>query len=234
MLFFRQPLLTSDSFLLRTAGTRIPMHGRVRWGGFCVLLGATLNSGLLAFASQSGVSDYCQTAQWRIAAYNWSGLALDLPGPVPTGTPWHALSNARDIGERLGKAINSAGTKYEFVHLIGHSAGSNLIHELGRQLKLADANTPKIQATFLDAFCGYSDRCDYGYWSDWAESYYDNHAVFPGEGTQTRMNLCNAANFDVSATYPILDEPKYEGVVGSTRHAWPYRCYVGRDRKSVV
>ena len=211
----------------------------------CIRLGATVNSGLLATSGQSGVSHYCQTPQWRVVAYNWKGLAFDGLDKLP----WHALSNARDIGERLGKAINSAGTRYEFVHLMGHSAGSNLIHEFGRQLKLADANTPKIQATFLDAFCGYSDRCDYGFWSDWAESYYDNHEVFPGEGTQTRMNLCNASNFDLSRTYPLAEEPGYlailadgvfSGPIGvsaatvrawgsvlQARHAWPYRYYVG-------
>ena len=211
----------------------------------CSRPGATLNSGLLASASQSGVSDFCQTSQWRVVAYNWKGLALDGLDVLP----WHALSNASDIGERLGKAITSAATKYEFLHLVGHSAGSNMLHEMGRQLKLADASAPKIQATFLDAFCGYSDRCDYGCWSDWAESYYDSHPLTAAEGTQTRMNLCNAANFDVSRTYPLAEEPDYlailadrapSGLIGVSiatvrawggilhaRHASPYRCYVG-------
>ena len=160
---------------------------------------------------------------------------------VPNGLPWKALANARNVGELAGQTLTSGATQYSFVHMVGHSAGSNLLHELGRQLKLVNPTTPKIHATFLDAFCGYPDRCDYGYWSDWADSYIDTHNVFAVEGRETRMTLCNAANFDVAATYA---EPTYVwsifarlGLLGlpgeladdvvkwTARHAWPYLCY---------
>jgi hypothetical protein len=210
------------------------------------------------YDSDVGVASYCETPEWRVVAFNWKPRArgIDLP--------WAALAEAKDLGENIGKALVEAAQqnppkRYEFLHLVAHSAGSNLIHELGRQLKLSP-NAPRIQSTFLDAFCGYADRCDYGFWSDWADNYFEGTSIigfsegFVQEGTETRLPLCNAANYDLTGTYPIGDEPSVVNrlvvaaasqatgntllaafSVGSAisatkikailRHGWPHRCY---------
>lgn len=187
----------------------------------CARLGATVTDGGLATPGQAGVAKYCAAGSWRVVSFNWKAMALDMPDV----TPWRALSNAEHLGERVGKLLAGASTPYSMVHLVGHSAGSNLIHIIGRELRLANASAPKIQSTFLDAFCGYPDRCDYGVWSDWADNYFDAHPVIVSEGTETRRRLCHAANFDLSATYPILDEGVLDSAVSQARHAWPYKCY---------
>jgi hypothetical protein len=187
----------------------------------CGRLGAPVLDGGLTTPGQAGVAKYCQSGVWRVVSFNWKAMALDLPNV----TPWRALSNAEHLGERVGKLLAGASTPYAMVHLVGHSAGSNLIHIVGRELRLVNATTPKIQSTFLDAFCGYPDRCDYGVWSDWADNYFDAHPVIVSEGTETRRRLCNAANFDLSATYPISDEGALGDLVSQARHAWPYKCY---------
>ncbi len=191
-------------------------------GVLCGRLGAAVSTAGAVTQSQVGVAAYCATPQWRVVAFNWKPLALDLPNVLP----WRALSNGGHLGEKVGKVLTDSAVKYGLVHLVGHSAGANLVHELGHQLRRVDAVNPKIQSTFLDAFCGYPDRCDYGYWSDWADSYFDDHEVIKYEGTETRMKLCNAANFDVSASYPIATEGLFGDLIGPARHAWPYKCYV--------
>jgi len=216
----------------------------------CIRLNAQVSTAGAAAVNQVGVSGYCETAGWRVVAFNWGPLALDqalerLLGGTFNILPWSALTQARNVGEQVGQTLINGAIKYDFVHMVGHSAGSNLLHEFGRQLKLANAPTPKIHATFLDAFCGYSDRCDYGYWSDWADSYIDTHSVFPLEGRQTRMTLCNAANFDVSATYvdptywwsilgTLVGDIASEVAKGPARHAWPYLCYTNSAATSAL
>ncbi len=221
----------------------------------CARLGAQVQSGL-ASLSQVGVSDYCSTPAWKVVAFNWKPHALDvsavdilaavllpigLPNLVKKAIPLEALSNARHLGDKLGKAVAAGSLQYDYIHMIGHSAGANLLHEMGHQLRAANPSSPKIHATFLDAFCAYPDRCDYGYWSDWADNYIETHNVIVGEGAETRTALCNAANFDVTASYPIADESAFgafglfvslSDVVSSARHGWPYKCYVNSASQS--
>lgn len=207
----------------------------------CAKLSVPVQRGALSL-SQVGVTDYCSTPEWKIVALNWKAQALDvsaidilavflpvvgLENLVKKAIPWHALSNGGHLGEKLGKALASNGLKYDFVHMIGHSAGANLLHEMGHQLRLANPSSPTIHATFLDPFCGYPDRCDYGYWSDWADSYIDSHEVIFLEGRETRMTLCNAAHFDVTKRYPAAQEGALSDVLSKAHHAWPYKCYVG-------
>jgi hypothetical protein len=212
---------------------------RVMLETLCARLSAAVSSAGAAAVNQVGVSAYCDTPAWRVVAFNWGPLARDRPlgtlaSGVPNGLPWSALAQARNMGELVGQTLVNGANQYSFVHMVGHSAGSNLLHEFGRQLKLANATAPKIHATFLDAFCGYPDRCDYGYWSDWADSYIDTNKVFALEGRETRMTLCNAANFDVTATYSDPVVPPSAGNPNgfsspveqwTARHAWPYLCY---------
>jgi hypothetical protein len=188
-------------------------------GVVCARLGATVSTLAGAPLSRVGVTGYCDTPAWRVVAFNWKPVAA-------VASPWTALSRAGPLGEKVGKVLTDNAVKYDLVHLIAHSAGANLVHELGHQLRRIDAVNPKIHSTFLDAFCGHPDRCDYGYWSDWADSYFDANQVIVSEGTETRRQLCNAANFEVTATYPNADAGRFDDWISAARHAWPYKCYV--------
>ncbi len=171
--------------------------------------------------SQLGVTGACETPQWRVVAFNWAPLAY---GGLDR-LPHFAYGEAAHLGELVGKEIVKASTKYSFVHLIAHSAGSKLVHEMARVLRLDGVSTPKIHTTFLDAFCPNPSNCDYGSNSDWAEQYFDDHPVIYGENRDTATTLCNAANFNLSNTY--LETPSSNPLVlWAARHGWPYQCYV--------
>lgn len=179
--------------------------------------------------SQLGVTGACETPQWRVVAFNWAPLAY---GGIDR-LPHFAYGEAAHLGELVGKEIVKASTKYSFVHLIAHSAGSKLVHEMARVLRLDGVNAPKIHTTFLDAFCPNQFSCDYGRHSDWADSYFDDHDVTPIETMETRTTLCNAANFNVSKT--LIESPSSSTfAVWAARHGWPYQCYVNSASTGVV
>ena len=178
--------------------------------------------------SQLGVTGVCDTPQWRVVAFNWAPLAY---GGLDT-LPHLAYGEAAHLGELVGKQIVKAPSKYSFVHLIAHSAGSKLVHEMARVLRLDGVSSPKIHTTFLDAFCPNPAKCDYGLHADWADSYFDDHTILAIEQRETRTTLCNAANFNVSITYFDPSDSLYPSISATLKqkwaalHGWPYQCYV--------
>ncbi len=106
--------------------------------------------------------------KWQVIVYDWSDRAA-------TFTPWWARARAGSIGDRLGQQIRDRDKKYEHVHLIAHSAGSNLINSIARSIwydRIVNQNfSTSIHTTFLDPFTdAYFLR--YGFYSDWSDCYY--------------------------------------------------------------
>ncbi|HEX7151585.1 MAG TPA: S8 family serine peptidase [Thermoanaerobaculia bacterium] len=159
----------------------------------------------------------CQAQGWDVWVMDWSARA-------DTGLPWSAVANATAMGEAV--ATNLITKNYTHLHLIAHSAGSNLIDSATRRLKLwtAQENRPgiNIHETFLDAYEPARDAGRYGVAADWADNYVDTRDLVKYhlglDGTQ--LFLTNAYNIDV--TPPGPDSPNVNALA---RHGRPYRFY---------
>lgn len=144
---------------------------------------------------------------WNVCTYDWQ-VAADTPIFAPS---W-AYSNAANEGEHLAQIL--LGGNYDKIHLIAHSAGSNLIQTAAK--KVVEANpllSPKIHLTFLDAYHPHGSLLQYGLdyrnigtytfrpdW--WAEQYVDMRGA--PILNDTNLILENAYNFIVDK----LDAPK--------------------------
>ena len=93
------------------------------------------------------------------------------------------------MGEQVGQTLINGAIKYDFVHMVGHSAGSNLLRQFGRQLGVGERTDAEDSRPFWMRSAAIQIGCDYGYWSEWADSYIDTHSVFPLEGRQTHDAL---------------------------------------------
>jgi hypothetical protein len=116
---------------------------------------------------------------WEIVVLDWS---FDTPkhdydslGPVEglrqrKKDATTAYNNAFSQGWALGRQI--AGYHiYEYVHLIAHSAGSNLIQSAIYSLRTTPRIAPLVHATFLDAFATNGAESIYGAGAQYAEHY---------------------------------------------------------------
>lgn len=189
----------------------------------------------------------CTVGRWRVISFNWSALACKGLGGVPLCTPNQAARNASTIGGRLGKNAR-ATLRYKSVHLIAHSAGSELIQQFADRYNCEawwdvfcpPAPRATIHMTFLDAFCPNVSSCRYGENADWAEQYVDSRLVGfgpldemqevedfnPFTSTyvgQTNVTLSAAVNFDVTALDKHITYPS--NALGTEYHAFPYRQY---------
>lgn len=131
-------------------------------------------------------------------------------------------------GSQLKNAIalainNSSANSYEYIHFIGHSAGSKLIHEASQKIStdLTMKKRPFLQVTFLDAYTrSDTDKNGYGSFADYAEHYVDK-GLSIGPSGSTDECLTNAFNFDITSwapsdrTWPFPD----------AGHNWPRYWY---------
>lgn len=157
-------------------------------------------------SADKGIEWTVGTLDWGVDAgnsdYSWAIFGDKLP--------WTAWSNAAAQGEWLAKQI---GGQYDYVHLIAHSAGSNVIQEATLQIrKRTDLKQPKIHLTFLDAYHPLNalngnlldiDLSSYGEAADWAEHYVDRSILPAVPGTDTTLR--RAFNFDVTGWSPRPD-----------------------------
>ena len=111
--------------------------------------------------------------------------------------------------------------KYEYIHLLGHSAGARLIDVTAK--RLADYYRPQtvkpfIHLTFLDAFQPFDD--DYGKLPGYPnQKHYAEHYVDRGL-TDTDSCLKHAFNLDITDWTPDKDDG-----FGEFGHQWPLRWY---------
>ena len=149
----------------------------------------------------------CAFANWEVRSYIWIDDAYTL-------TPNDAYDNAEEHGKNLAASI--VNNNYNYVHLIGHSAGAKLIDTAANIVK---ANSPgtKVLLTFLDAYDPNNGNSNYGASADNSEHYVDKRTI----GTSTNYNIPNAFNFDIS----LLDPNPIDNVNPVAQHGWPHDFY---------
>jgi hypothetical protein len=156
---------------------------------------------------------------WDIWIYDWSTDAhwglfdWDLFGPV--NRPDETYAFAAPHGERFFNLIKNV--EYEHIHLIGHSAGSNLIETLARYLRNHRLNSITIHQTFLDPYEPPWDRLissRYGLRSDWTDRYADFR-------TPPVVHLVNGYNVEVTGS-PLDCTGSLNKICA---HSRPYRFY---------
>jgi hypothetical protein len=137
-----------------------------------------------------------------------------------------AYNNAMNQGHNLAKLIEvnkttSQPNKYKYVHLIGHSAGANLIDIAGKDLASyygQSSAAPFIHLTFLDAFTlSDFDAASYGFLPRYLNyQHFSEHYVDKGFPS-TDACLASAFNFDITLWTPSNKEPG--------GHQWPRHWY---------
>lgn len=165
---------------------------------------------------------------WDVCIYDWGDDAGSIAPPTD---PIVAYYNANYHGAWLGEQILAGN--YKHIHLIAHSAGSNLIQEAVNHLYEIndfsnDLELPEtIHLTFLDAYAPLSAVSEYGKNADWAEHYFDtrNISIVGSLLDDTGVRLSEAMNFDVTGLDVERGIGGTELFNGWVEHAWPYRWY---------
>ena len=125
---------------------------------------------------------------WRVETYNWSFWAWPLPET--------ALANGNNLGSLLGMKLGHQS--WDHIHLIGHSAGAQVIQAATERIKWLSPETT-VHTTFLDPYIGvriFGQR--YGLNADFAENYFSDD--WTGRWTGTR--LLHAHNVNVTQLDP--------------------------------
>jgi len=179
----------------------------------------------------------CTAPGWVVSSADWSEQASQV-GPGP------AYASAATLGDSLGDAISTLGLQY--VHLIAHSAGSNLIQHAARRIVERCAGIgatycsgTDVYTTFLDAYAPLREAQDYGQASIYAEHYVDTLPVgLFSIADPTNVMLPYAFNFDITAIDPyshaLVLNPLDATSISEQRHAWPYEFYNGSVPPPVV
>jgi hypothetical protein len=170
-------------------------------------------------------------AEWEVVVWDWSNITSDCLTWTQVDCPKKAYDAAPDQGSQLKDAITTAINKssvnaYEYIHLIGHSAGAKLIHEASIKL-VADKTlkkNPFIHITFLDAFTwDNNDTISYGVSADYAEQYVDRTTGLSPIAPWTNSCLMSAFNFDITGWRPFSNQnPDEKEKFG---HQWPRYWY---------
>lgn len=158
---------------------------------------------------------------WQVYGYKWLNNAWKFTAP-------DALSNAKGEGVNLGSAVSVQG--WSHVHLIGHSAGAEVIQEASQWIKAQGAT---VQCTFLDAYVGNDNAgvATYGNGNDWSDSYFSHDVT----GDVTEQPLNHAYNVDVTQLGPKQGITKFRSqTTGQMElctktikyHGWPIDFYM--------
>jgi hypothetical protein len=176
--------------------------------------------------------------QWEIVVWDWhEHTPKDC---FITDCTTKAYNAAYDHHGNLGQsgylaaAINSYST-YEYIHLIGHSAGGKLIHEASNTLaehkKREGGKRPFIHLTFLDAYTpddsdtSTSDKNTYGFLPNYPEHYAEHYVDKSLKYTDS--DLSHAYNFDITGWEPVSrwpNDPDEKDIL-SFGHHWPRWWY---------
>jgi hypothetical protein len=134
---------------------------------------------------------------WEVVVWDWHNL-------TPAFNPGEALRNAVGQGQFLASEIERY--TYTHIHLIGHSAGSQLIQTAGRQLAdhfsaKPESEQPFLHLTFLDAYAPLDQGRDTygnltGYPKHYSEHYVDRGHPVGKPGTDACLDF--AFNFNIT------------------------------------
>ena len=121
-------------------------------------------------------------------------------------------------GAFLGEALLSDGSFSE-VHLIGHSAGSFVVHGVEQHFEDSDDEAPTLHSTYLDPFCGRGSDWSYGELhfgelADFSDAYFNRDDPVPS----TNSSLEWAHNLDITDLKP-------DGISLRDGHWWPADFY---------
>lgn len=170
---------------------------------------------------------------WRLDTTNASildgAIWCDGTDCIPDSLPYTAYVMAEGQGIKLGGLLSQFRPKS--VHLIAHSAGSNLIQHAVKTLKIMNP-TAVIHTTFLDA---YNPNPlvpeNYGEGSTYAEQFveapFDPTDPLPFHRSAnivdpfTMSQLPNATTYDVT----MLGDTIYNTLNPIAAHSWPYKYY---------
>lgn len=133
---------------------------------------------------QSSIAGKTDAAKTSVRTFDWKKSA-GTGDPVTGGGPWQAFINAGDEGKCLAEQILGLKPMSANVHLIAHSAGSNVIqtavYEIARHYNFKpDTGAPFLHLTFLDAFAPAMENSNYGELyglKGYAEQYVDTRLV---------------------------------------------------------
>ena len=182
------------------------------------------------------VTDLANAISTKVPS-DWQVVALDWMLDAWTLNPDFALFAGDTKGTLLGKTL--AAQSWEHVHLIGHSAGSALIHAAACEIKRSTSPTV-VHCTFLDPYLSSLLVGDvvYGGTADWADCYYTARegGLLPS-GEFTGRSLVHAHNEEVSWLDPDHRTISYHTGVpylgnyslvseAISTHQWPHEFYL--------
>ena len=163
----------------------------------------------------------------------WDVIYVDWRGSAATKLPGTAKARTYDLGVQLANTLTIG--KYNFIHFIAHSAGSNLVEVSAKRLRsLAPINAkPIIHETFLDAYAPNHNDELYGLSATFAEQYVTKEPLTPEliKDDVTNASLKHAFNFVVdSLNKPPLATNNCTGIFDpidaiKCYHQWPYVWY---------
>lgn len=157
---------------------------------------------------------------WDVEYYDWTAQST-------RGTATKAFAYADDAATMAYERIQSLEQEqgpYRLIHLIAHSAGSQVSNVLAAKLR-GRPEAPRVHQTLLDPYHRNGNKNVYGCQADWAENYVDVR----GSPTlpyvkDSNLTLTGALNVDVTATDTEWGD---EGVFDNAKHAhsWPRVWY---------
>lgn len=165
---------------------------------------------------------------WQVVGYKWQSGAS-------TTFASSALNNAKSEGLAIGSLIG-VQQGWTNVHLIGHSAGAELIQSATEWIKLLSPNTV-VHSTFLDPFAGIdlAGKQNYGYKADWSENYFTRD-ILTGGDVLPLTEMINIHSYNVNVTQLDVQNRKQvkyfvSGNGGScyktkSVHGWPVDFYM--------
>jgi hypothetical protein len=159
---------------------------------------------------------------WKAYAYHWGEYSGGLPFAE------QSKGEAEKIGVKLGEQIVTF-TNCKHVHLIAHSAGGWMIHNISQVIKQSRPDI-SIQITFIDAYTpkGKVGVNSLGCYSDWSEHYVDDRGevgisfdeIDVSVSKSTNATLKEAYNIDVTGMDPDFAK------LGWDAHGWPHEWYL--------
>ena len=164
---------------------------------------------------------------WEIVVWDWHESTPPPPGVIDNVLLKTYADIAYGAAENEGLFLANAIMKhtqhtYDYIHMIGHSAGAKLIDEAAGEFAFRYAfakNRPRfVHLTFLDAYTpSEGDKALYGFYSDYAEHYVDRS--LGSAFAPTDVCLSHAFNFDISRW---SHSPTESWTLG---HHWPIHWY---------
>lgn len=166
-------------------------------------------------------------ANWMVIGYKWTEEArADFVTVIPK-----AYNRGKQIGNNIVELGHSApNQRWEHVHLIGHSAGAELIEAAASRIKRNAVETV-VHCTFLDPYLSpyLVERYAYGANADWADNYYtqDLETFSWTEGRLSHAHTVDVGWLDGDARGTTVG---FGGHVAISTHSYPHQFYLASVR----